>query len=43
MGIFAEKFQTLVARIGDMKVYEYSTKELYLVRNEKNGGIGSHA
>lgn len=38
MGIFAEKFQTLVARIGDMKVYEYSTKELYLVRNEKNGG-----
>lgn len=37
-GIFAEKFKTLVARIGDMKVYEYDPAGLYLVRNEKNGG-----
>lgn len=36
-GIFAEKFQTLVARVGDIKVYEYSAFGLYLVRNEKNG------
>lgn len=37
-GIFAEKFKTLVARIGDMKVYEYDPVGLYLVRNDKNGG-----
>ena len=38
MNLFDSKFQTLVARVGDIKVYEYSTKELYLVRIEKNGG-----
>lgn len=37
-GIFAEKFKTLVAQIGDMKVYEYDPAGLYLVRNDKNGG-----
>ena len=37
-GIFAEKFKTLVARIGDMKMYEYDLAGLYLVRNDKNGG-----
>lgn len=37
-GIFAEKFKTLVARIGNMKVYEYDPAGLYLVRNDKNGG-----
>ena len=38
MNLFDSKFQTLVARVGDIKVYEYSTVGLYLVRDEERNG-----
>lgn len=38
MDLFKDKFQKLIARVGDIKVYEYSAFGLYLVRNDKNGG-----
>lgn len=38
MNLFDSKFQTLVARVGDIKVYEYSAFGLYLVRDEERNG-----